>query len=293
MNIELRHLRALAAIGDEGSITGAAAVLHVAQPALSRTLGQLEERIGTKLVDRSTRHLELTAQGQLLWERAHRILQSVDEAVAEVQAGPAPLRVGFAWSALGRHTVALLRTWKDDTGTELVVRRVDDPALALRKGEIDMAFFRAKPGPPAFEHALLGHENRMLALADDDPLNRKGALSLDDLVSHRIALCSNAGTADLQLWPKSSRPEKTVVVANVDEWLTTIATGAAIGVTSDATEYSHPHPGVTYLPLTNTSPVPVYLTWPRHNRHPMTDRFVVHAKQILNERTPDPARNRF
>lgn len=282
MNIELRHLRALAAIGDEGSITGAAAALHMTQPALSRTLGQLEERIGTKLVDRSTRHLELTVPGQLLWERAHRILRSVDEAVAEVHAGPAPLRVGFAWSALGRHTVALLRSWKDDTGTELVVRRVDDPALALRKGEIDVAFFRAKPGPPAFEHALLGHEDRMLAIADDNPLNHKDALSLDDLVPHRIALCSNAGTADLQLWPKHNRPKTTVIVANVDEWLTTIATGAAIGLTSDATEYSHPHPGVTYLPLPNTSPVPVYVTWPRRDQHPMTDRFVVHAKQILH-----------
>jgi len=37
MNVELRHLRALAAIGDQGTITGAAAVLHISQPALSRT----------------------------------------------------------------------------------------------------------------------------------------------------------------------------------------------------------------------------------------------------------------
>lgn len=186
--------------------------------------------------------------------------------------------------------MALLRTWKNDTGTELVVRRVDDPALALRKGEIDLAFFRAKPGPPAFEHALLGHENRMLAVADDNPLNRTDTVSLDDLVSHRIALCSNAGTADLKLWPRHNRPDRTVIVANVDEWLTTIATGEAIGLTSEATEYSHPHPGVTYLPLPNTSPVPVYLTWPRRNQHPMTDRFVAHARRTLRQqgsRIPD------
>src|SRR5581483_4475158 len=46
MNVELRHLRALAAIGDEGTITGAAVALHISQPALSRTLEQLESRVG-------------------------------------------------------------------------------------------------------------------------------------------------------------------------------------------------------------------------------------------------------
>jgi DNA-binding transcriptional LysR family regulator len=105
MNIELRHLRALAAIGDEGSITAAAAVLHVTQPALSRTLSQLEDRIGTQLVDRTTRSLELTPAGKVLWEKAHRILQSVEDAITEAAVGPAPLRAGYTWSALGRHTV--------------------------------------------------------------------------------------------------------------------------------------------------------------------------------------------
>jgi DNA-binding transcriptional LysR family regulator len=54
MNVELRHLRALAAIGDQGTITGAAAVLHISQPALSRTLEQLESRVGVRLVQRTT-----------------------------------------------------------------------------------------------------------------------------------------------------------------------------------------------------------------------------------------------
>ena len=79
MDVELRHLRAVAAIGDLGSITAAAVTLHVAQPALSRTLSQLENRLGTRLVDRTTRRLELTAAGRVLWEHAHRILRSVDE----------------------------------------------------------------------------------------------------------------------------------------------------------------------------------------------------------------------
>ncbi|WP_370185208.1 LysR family transcriptional regulator [Rhodococcus wratislaviensis] len=290
MNIELRHLRALAAIGDEGSITAAAAALHIAQPALSRTLSQLEDRIGTELVERTTRSLTLTDAGRLLWERSHRILQSVEDAIAEATSGPAPLRVGYAWSALGRHTVTLLRTWKDaHPATTLVVRQVDNPDLALRKGEIDVAFFRSVPGPDTFEHVLLGYEDRIVAMAEDDPLTRTDAVTLGELSARRIALCATAGTADLDLWPDEQRPTATVVVANVDEWLTAIATGEAIGLTSDATEYSHPHPGVSYTPLPDIAPVPVYLAWPRRDPHPMTDRFIAHAGRFLKKVQNRPA----
>jgi hypothetical protein len=63
MTVELRHLRAFVAIAAEGTITRAAARLHVTQPALSRTLRQLEAHLGARLIDRSTHHLQLTAAG--------------------------------------------------------------------------------------------------------------------------------------------------------------------------------------------------------------------------------------
>jgi DNA-binding transcriptional LysR family regulator len=74
MRVELRHLRALAAIGDEGTITAAANVLGISQPALSRTLEQLEQHLRVVLVERTTRSVRLTAAGQRLWEHAHQIL---------------------------------------------------------------------------------------------------------------------------------------------------------------------------------------------------------------------------
>ncbi|WP_369215861.1 helix-turn-helix domain-containing protein, partial [Streptomyces flavofungini] len=64
MTIELRHLRAFLAIADEGNVTRAAARLRLSQPALSRTLRQLEDHLGALLADRSTHHLELTARGR-------------------------------------------------------------------------------------------------------------------------------------------------------------------------------------------------------------------------------------
>ena len=278
MNVELRHLRALAAIGDEGTITGAAAVLHISQPALSRTLEQLESRVGVRLVERTTRTLALTDAGRRLYERAHLILHQLDDALAEAAAGVRPLRIGFAWAALGDRTVPLLRTWREKhPDTAIRVHRGDDPEAALRRGEIDAALLRTAPAPGAgLEVRSLYQEARLAAVPEDDPLARRPAVRLADLTDRPVVLCATAATTD-GLWPEGRRP-RTFEVANVDEWLTVIATGDAVGVTAQATEHSHPHPGVRYLPLADAPPVTVRVAWPRTPTHPATLAFLDHLR---------------
>ena len=63
MTMELRHLRCFLAIAEEGTLTRAATRLHLTQPVVSRTLRQLEDHLGVRLIDRSTHHLGLTAAG--------------------------------------------------------------------------------------------------------------------------------------------------------------------------------------------------------------------------------------
>lgn len=278
MNVELRHLRALAAIGDEGTITGAAAVLHVSQPALSRTLEQLESRVGVRLADRTTRTLSLTDAGQRLYERAHLILRQLDDALTEAATGVRPLRIGFAWAALGDLTVPLLRAWREaHPGTPVQVHRRDDPEAALRRGEIDAALLRTEPAPDAgLEVRPLYRERRVAAVPEGDPLATRAEVRLTDLADRSVVLCSTAATTG-DLWPEGRRP-RTFEVANVDEWLTVIATGEAVGVTALATEQSHPHPGVRYLPLTDVPPVTVRMAWPRTPTHPATAAFLRHLQ---------------
>jgi DNA-binding transcriptional LysR family regulator len=70
--IELRHLEALVAVADEGSVTRAAARLHTAQPAVSRTVQQLEHRLGVALFVRSAGGVVLTPAGQAVLADAGR-----------------------------------------------------------------------------------------------------------------------------------------------------------------------------------------------------------------------------
>ncbi|TXS54229.1 LysR family transcriptional regulator [Streptomyces sp. t39] len=279
MNVELRHLRALAAIGDEGTVTGAAAVLHVGQPALSRTLEQLESRLGVRLVERTTRTLRLTDAGRRLHERAHRILADLDDALLDATRGARPLRIGFPWAALGDRTVPLLRTWREENpGSPVRAHRGDDPEAALRRGEIDAALLRTRPAPDArLVVEELYTERRVLAAAVDDPLAVRGSAGLGDLSGRSVAVCATAATTD-GLWPSAG--PRTFQVANTDEWLTVIATGEALGVTAEATAQSHPHPGVRYLPLPDAPPLTVRLVRPRVPTHPATLAFLAHLRRM-------------
>lgn len=280
MNVELRHLRALAAIGDHRSITAAAQALHVTQPALSRTLEQLERRLGVLLVERTTRHVALTDAGHRLWEHSHRILTSFDTALAEA-VRPQPLRLTFAWAALGRITIPFLRSWRAENPDVLVrIRQSDDPEAALRRGEADIAVLRTEPAEAGIDHVALIEEPRVAAVADDHPLASREVLLLDDLVGECVAVCETAATTTADLWPSGARP-RTVDVPGVVEWLTSIATGTTVGVTAAGTVHHHPHPGVTYLPLADAEPITVHLAWPAPAAHPSTAAFIALAQRHL------------
>lgn len=293
MNVELRHLRALVAIDDEGTITDAARTLRITQPALSRTLEQLEGRLGVRLVARTTRTLALTPAGRRLCAHARRILRQLDDALAEAvaPAGPRPLRLVFAWAALGRHTVPLLRAWRTECPEVPVrVRRVDDPEAPLRRGEADLAFLRTRPVEDSgLVHHALVRERRMAAVPAGHPLAERAEVRLAEVGREVVALCATASTTGPELWPAGRRPA-TLDVPGVDEWLTAIATGEAVGVTAEGTAHDHPHPGVRYLPIVDAGPVTVHLARPAEPSHPATAAFVDLARrQLASAGAPSPA----
>jgi LysR family transcriptional regulator, hca operon transcriptional activator len=83
--MELRHLRYFVAVAEEGSLTVAAERrLHTAQPSLSRQIRDLEHEIGTQLLIRSARGVELTDAGRVFLDHARLTLAQV-EATREAQ----------------------------------------------------------------------------------------------------------------------------------------------------------------------------------------------------------------
>ena len=102
--MELRHLRYFVAVGEEKSVTRAAARLHISQPPLSRQLRDLERELGVSLFDRSTRSACLSEAGEVFLVEARSVLQRASEAVDLVNALAAgkrgKVRVGHASGVL-------------------------------------------------------------------------------------------------------------------------------------------------------------------------------------------------
>ncbi|MFI6562523.1 LysR family transcriptional regulator [Streptomyces sp. NPDC050534] len=269
MTIELRHLRSFLVIAEEGNITRAAARLHVGQPALSRTLRQLEDHLGTRLVDRSTHHLELTAEGRTFSDKAAAALAAVDTALDPRGVRSWPLRLGHPWAALGDHTIPLLRRW-DETypGVPLHLLRIDDRTAGLTQGKVDAAVLRGAVNASGLRTHLLTSEERVVVIPADSPLAELPRITLADLAAHPIALNTVSGTTTTDLWPATARPAATIEVTNTDEWLFAIAAGRAVGVSTTATPSHHTHPSLSFRPLVDAPPVPVFLAWREGPGHP-------------------------
>jgi len=123
--MDVKQLRALVAIAQTRSVTRAAAVLNLVQPAVSRQLKQLEEDVGVPLFERKRHGMELTAAGLSLVAYARRILDEIARARAEIQTGSNTLG--------GPVTIGLLASTAELLGTRLATSVAgSDPGIRLR-----------------------------------------------------------------------------------------------------------------------------------------------------------------
>ncbi|MFD4372413.1 LysR family transcriptional regulator [Streptomyces sp. NPDC058486] len=294
MNVELRHLRALVALAESNTFTTAAAVLGTTQPTLSRTITQLEEITGVRLVERTTREMSLTPAGRQFSATARELLASLNTALDELGHTEAPLRLGWAWAGFGGHTVQLLQEWKRAHAGAVELSRPPDPVAALRRGAIDAALVRRTPPSPeplpGLATATLFTERLVAAIAVEDPRAAKTSVTLPELAQGPVAVCATAPTVTDHLWDHTGHTPHTISVANTDEWLTRISVGDAVGVTAQATTYNHQAPDVTYRPIEDSPPVEVILAWRATDPHPQAHAFAQFARdyfaRLLDTSTP-------
>ncbi|MFC8451259.1 LysR family transcriptional regulator [Kitasatospora sp. NPDC057223] len=268
MSLELRHLRCLLAIAEAGSFTDAALDLGVSQAAVSRTLAALEDELGTRLLRRTTREVTVTAAGARVLSHARRVLAEVDGLVHEATVGRTRLRIGYAWSAMGRHTLAFQRRWpvlRADTELQLV--RTNSATGGLAEGACDLAVVRTAPDERRFDSVIVGLERRFCAMAADDPWARRRFVRLAETGSRTLVLDRRTGTTTIDLWPPQARPA-VEYTNDIDDWLALIATGRCVGVTAEATVSQYPRPGIVFRPVRDAAPIAVRLAWWRDDPHP-------------------------
>jgi DNA-binding transcriptional LysR family regulator len=282
MGVSLGQLRALVAVVSAGTFTDAAIDLRVSQASVSRAIQGLEAVTGALLLTRTTRSVELTSEGRRVLDRARRILDEVAALEDATDQSRRELRIGYAWSALGRHTTALQREWAvvhPDRSLTLV--QSNTPTAGLAEGDVDAAILRRPLSDRRFVSAVIGDERRYAATATDDPLAQRRSLHLDDLAGRVIAVDARTGTTTIDLWAGHAQPAAFRDTHHVDDWLNLVAAGQAVGITTEATRAQHPRTGVTFRLVRDAPPVTVSLAWRRDSPPDALEELLAATRQLL------------
>ena len=192
--METRQLRYFVAVAEERHFGRAALRLHMAQPPLSHQIKQLEEQLGTQLLVRTTRKVELTPAGELLLVRARGLLAEIDQLGQDVklvgQGASGVLRVGVVGSATYRLMPRIVETaGRRLPGLKLhVLGEMLTPPWKRRwrKTASTSPSCVRRCGPESSKLRFLEQDELVVALPEDHPLASHGSLELADLAGEKF-----------------------------------------------------------------------------------------------------------
>ncbi len=194
--MELRQIRYFLALAEECHFGRAAARLHVAQPALSQQIKQLEKDLGIALFVRSTRHVALTEAGRELVEHARLLAAEEERArrhMTELATGRAGrVSIGFIGTAtydllprVARTVRARLPGITMDLRGELLT---PDLVEGLSAGTYDLAVLRGTAGHEDIRTTLLRSESLVAVLPSHHPLADRRSISLQALAGEPFVI---------------------------------------------------------------------------------------------------------
>lgn len=290
--IEYRLLKAFVHVAEELHFGRAAARLRVAQPALSRQIQQLEERLEVQLLERSQRRVALTPAGRFYQQRAYKILSDIERAtidVRKVNSGKAGrLSVGFIHSSSFSVTPRLLRRFREqypDVELELTELTMAQQLEALEARRIDVGVMR----PPFSESKIASHpirtERFVIAVPDTHRLASLTEVDLAQLAQEDFVLFSQSRSplfhsriiamAELAGFVPKAAQQAT----QIHTVLGLVSANVGISVVPVVAKDLN-IPNIHYLEITDRPPpVHVVLAWLRSDNSPILRAFTDFVKQ--------------
>ena len=197
MEITLRHLQQIEALAGQGNFAKAAQKLNISQPALSRSIGLLEERLGVKLFDRSKREVVPTIFGKHILERGKPILrdmgmmerdlnllQGLESGELVIGSGPFPaeISVGKAMARFSRNYPRV--------NVKIIIDRTPNLLTRLRNRELDIfvADTRIISDASELDIILLPQQQGYFCCHTGHPLTKKNQPAIKDVFSHPLAV---------------------------------------------------------------------------------------------------------
>jgi DNA-binding transcriptional LysR family regulator len=302
--LDLRQLRGFIAVAEEMHFGRAAERLHMAPTALSRLIRTLEDAIGVKLLNRTTRAVTLTRAGLSFLEDAKAILTRTEEAARNVRevadGGGLMLRIGAVDAASASFLPAALNRLRsvhprvDVRLTEVMTM----PQLQmLRTGRLDLALTRPPPPGGEFPFEMLREERLLALLPADHRLARRHGVTISDLAGEPVIIPAKrarpyaydlvmAYFASAGLVPRilQETTEKPAILAMV-------ASGMGVALVPDWVAMMS-RPGVCFRPVAGVtlSPPPpgaiVGMGWRDQQKHALRDVLIGFLREAAVQFNP-------
>jgi DNA-binding transcriptional LysR family regulator len=284
--MDLRHLRYFAAVADTCHFGQAAEQLHVAQPALSYAIRQLESGLDVTLFNRTTRQVSLTPAGEFLQSEAARILAGVDDAergVRRIAAGRTGLlRLGLTGTAAFSHLPRIARIVRQELPDLAMEIQADilTPVQCeqLRSGALDVGLLRPPAVGDDIELRNIEIEPLVLVVPVDHRLAVEPVVSLADLRSESFVAYSSRDSAVNEAVLRNCRqagfvPRREHAAPGTAVLLALVAAGLGIAI-APASVRGLPLHGVVFRDLLDGGSVELALAWRRGNHSPIVEAVV-------------------
>ncbi len=301
--MELRHLRYFVATAEELNFRRAAERLHVAAPALSVQIRQLEEEVGVELLERDKHHVALTAAGRVFLECSHRILRAVDEAVRAAgraaRGETGQLVIGFIAQLSYEWLPNVLRSFRVRvpnvaiTLTELTPTRQIEELVARR---LDLGIIGlGLPDPhEELQVEVMSAEPLVVALPHDHPLAGSYRLTLADLAKERFIFTARTDSPAYTPWllglcyQAGFEPNIALEADRSPSAVNYVAAGFGVAIFPAQIGRLN-MPTVRFVPLDDATPkYQLCVAWRKDNKLPALERFLATARTVVAARRKKP-----
>ena len=269
MSIDLRHLRCFVAVAECGQVSRAAEQMHLAQPALSQSIRQLERELGVALFERHPRGMRLTTAGDELLAHAEVAVRSADEAIAVGLAHrrerQREIRVGFLPPLTHVATAVLGAYERDQPLIHLVIAPISlvDYGVAVSRRDVDAALLWAGVAEPGVVLEPVLEEPRVVCVGPGHRLAAQSELCFADIEDEPLPRTPDGFPSEvshaLHLGEYRRRPARLTeeVPSSSDEVVWLIATGRAICVGPLSLARAIAQEGMRIIPVVDVAPATV------------------------------------
>jgi DNA-binding transcriptional LysR family regulator len=187
INIEIGDIEAFIELTETNSFAKAAASLNLSQPALSRRIQKLEQELGTKLFDRTTRKVSLSYSGRNFYERARGIIEAIKTAsrtLNEKYSFPSIIKIGAVNSALSNiiyPTIKIFKKIEPRCKIQIIERSSNYVVDSVLGGECEFGINFTGIQEPGISFEKLFVEDYIVVFPKGDPLEKKKKIKLSDI----------------------------------------------------------------------------------------------------------------